>query len=196
MSGLPHNHDVADCPDSWLPLQPDYSRSAAIQLRRQHHITHTPCCSVHRPPDAISQHVGLTSRQCSAGNELLDETARERYRQQVPGWRIQSNKDGLQSIRHEWTAKDADAAQQLVAKLSEVAQQQGHPLTHTDLIGTMVVAELTTAAKGERCAVACVMLPAVSCLLALLVSVVLALAVQERGTHRMLLDSTAATGPY
>lgn len=101
-----------------------------------------------KPPDAISKHVGLTSRQCSADNELLDETLRERYRQQVPGWRIQANKDSLQCIRHEWTAKDAEAAQQLVTKLSEVAQQQGHSLTHVDAVGTMVIAELTTAAKG------------------------------------------------
>eukprot|EP00878_Enallax_costatus_P017810 GHUV01018714.1.p1 GENE.GHUV01018714.1~~GHUV01018714.1.p1 ORF type:complete len:185 (+),score=58.00 GHUV01018714.1:149-703(+) len=102
-----------------------------------------------KPPDAISQHVGLTSRQCSTDNELLDETLRERYRQQVPGWRIQANKDGLQCIRHEWTAKDAESAQQIVAELNEVAGHQGHPFTHTDVIGSMVVAELTTSAKGE-----------------------------------------------
>lgn len=102
-----------------------------------------------RPPDAISQHVGLTSRKCSADAELLDETARERYRQQVPGWRISSSKDGVQCIRHEWTARDADAAQQLVAQVQQIAQQEGHPLSHTDVVGSTVVAELMTAAKGE-----------------------------------------------
>jgi hypothetical protein len=57
---------------------------------------------------------------------------------------------GTMCIRQEWTAKDGAAAQQLVQQLQEVAQQQGHPLAHTDTVGTMVIAELTTTPKGER----------------------------------------------
>jgi hypothetical protein len=58
------------------------------------------CCTV-RPPDAIGEHIGLGSRQCQdvAGLQLLDEQLRERLRQQVPGWRINNNKEGLQCIR-------------------------------------------------------------------------------------------------
>jgi hypothetical protein len=54
-----------------------------------------------RPPDAIGEHTGLGSRQCQdvASLQLLDEQLRERLRQQVPGWRINSNKEGLQCIR-------------------------------------------------------------------------------------------------
>jgi hypothetical protein len=60
------------------------------------HLTSLCCCVPHRPPDAISKHVGLTSRKCQPAEaaELLDETLRERYRQQVPGWRVQDNAAG------------------------------------------------------------------------------------------------------
>lgn len=56
---------------------------------------------------------------------------------------------GAMCIRQEWTAKDAQAAQQLVQQLQDVAQQQGHALTHSDAVGSTVFAELTTTAKGE-----------------------------------------------
>jgi 4a-hydroxytetrahydrobiopterin dehydratase len=103
-----------------------------------------------KPPDAIGEHIGLGSRQCQdvAGLQLLDEQLRERLRQQVPGWRINNNKEGLQCIRQEWTAKDGAAAQQLVAKLQEIAQQHGHALSHAEAISSTVIAEITTPAKG------------------------------------------------
>jgi 4a-hydroxytetrahydrobiopterin dehydratase len=98
----------------------------------------------------MGEHVGLLSRKCqpAEGLQLLDETRRERYRQQVPGWRIQSSTAGIQCIRQEWTARDGEAAQQLVSKLQEVAQQLGHPLTHTDVVGSTVVAEVTSTPAG------------------------------------------------
>eukprot|EP00775_Hariotina_reticulata_P004129 gene4129-4376_t len=103
-----------------------------------------------KPPDAMGEHIGLRSRKCRAPEEtqLLDDTLRERLRQQVPGWRIQSSAAGIQCIRQEWTAKDAQAAQQLLTQLQQVAQQNGHPLSHGDVIGSTVVAELTTSIKG------------------------------------------------
>lgn len=103
-----------------------------------------------KPPDAMGEHIGLTSRTCQdvASLELLDETLRERLRQQVPGWRIAASKDGVSCIRQEWTARDGAAAQQLVAKLQELAQANGHPLTHAEAISSTVVAEVTTPAKG------------------------------------------------
>lgn len=50
-----------------------------------------------RPPDAIGKHIGLTSRKCQPEDSvtLLDETLRERFRQQVPGWRVQNNAAGM-----------------------------------------------------------------------------------------------------
>lgn len=56
---------------------------------------------------------------------------------------------GVQCIRQEWTAKDGQAAQQLIQQLQDLAAQQGHALTHTDAVGNTVIAELTTAPKGE-----------------------------------------------
>jgi hypothetical protein len=55
----------------------------------------------------------------------------------------------VQCIRQEWTAKDGEAAQQLVAKLQDAAQALGHLVSHADAVGSTVFAELTTAAKGE-----------------------------------------------
>lgn len=98
----------------------------------------------------MGEHIGLMSRACQPVDslQLLDEKLRERLRQQVPGWRIQADSAGAQCIRQEWTAKDAAAAAQLQAKLQEVGQQLGHPLAHADAIGSTVVAELSTPAKG------------------------------------------------
>ncbi|KAF8062020.1 DJ1B [Scenedesmus sp. PABB004] len=101
-----------------------------------------------KPPDAIGEHVGLTSRPCRADAELLDETRRERYRQQVPGWRIQATPAGAQCIRQEWTARDAGAAKQLVEQLQGIAAQHGHALSSCEAVSSTVVAELTTAAQG------------------------------------------------
>lgn len=56
---------------------------------------------------------------------------------------------GMQCIRQEWTAKDGQAAQQLMQQLQDLAQQQGHAITHTDAVGNTVFAELTTTAQGK-----------------------------------------------
>eukprot|EP00879_Flechtneria_rotunda_P003914 GHRR01004154.1.p1 GENE.GHRR01004154.1~~GHRR01004154.1.p1 ORF type:complete len:223 (+),score=70.99 GHRR01004154.1:469-1137(+) len=103
-----------------------------------------------KPPDAMGAHIGLGARTCQdpATLELLDTALRERLRQQVPGWRVQQNSAGIQCIRQEWTAKHADAAQQLVQRLQEISQQNGHPLTHADAVGSTVIAEVTTPLKG------------------------------------------------
>lgn len=64
-------------------------------------LTHFMLTQFTRPPDAIGEHVGLGSRQCQdvSALQLLEEQLRERLRQQVPGWRINNNKEGLQCIR-------------------------------------------------------------------------------------------------
>jgi hypothetical protein len=50
----------------------------------------------------------------------------------------------------EWTAKDGAAAQQLVAKLQDIAQQHGHALSNAEAISSTVIAEITTPAKGKQ----------------------------------------------
>lgn len=107
-----------------------------------------PC----RPPDAIGNHVGLKSRKCQdvSSLSLLDENIRDRYRQQVPGWRVHSNSQGVQAIRQEWTARDKDSAQQLVNHIRSVGESEGHAVSHLDVVGeSLVVAELSTPALGE-----------------------------------------------
>jgi hypothetical protein len=55
------------------------------------------------------------------------------------------------AVLQEWTAKDGAAAQQLVAKLQDIAQQHGHALSHAEAISSTVIAEITTPAKGKPC---------------------------------------------
>jgi hypothetical protein len=91
---------------SSTPCAPSSSQHLFYQRHRlpAYHPTHalnpflTPVC---RPPDAIGEHIGLGSRQCQdvGSLQVLDEQLRERLRQQVPGWRINNNKEGLQCIR-------------------------------------------------------------------------------------------------
>eukprot|EP00877_Chromochloris_zofingiensis_P001434 jgi/Chrzof1/11291/Cz05g31090.t1 len=104
-----------------------------------------------KPPDAIGNHVGLKSRKCQdvSSLSLLDENIRDRYRQQVPGWRVHSNSQGVQAIRQEWTARDKDSAQQLVNHIRSVGESEGHAVSHLDVVGeSLVVAELSTPALG------------------------------------------------
>jgi pterin-4a-carbinolamine dehydratase len=93
--------------------------------------------------------LGLKSRPCLPDAALLDETLRERFRQQVPGWRVQNNSQGKHCIRQDWNAKDGAAAAQLQQQITELAAAQGHAVGHTDVIGNTVVVELSTAAAGE-----------------------------------------------
>jgi pterin-4a-carbinolamine dehydratase len=80
---------------------------------------------------------------------LLDDATRERLRQQVPGWRVVTAPgNGSASIQQEWTAKDAAAAAEMVAKVQEVAAAAGHAPAAVEAVGNTVVARLSTAALG------------------------------------------------
>jgi len=96
----------------------------------------------------MGQFIGLTSRQCGPESmQLLDEVTRERLRQQVPGWRVQTGGDAA-VLRQEWTAKDADAAKQLLERLQAVAQEQGHAVMKADAVGSLAFVELCTPSAG------------------------------------------------
>jgi hypothetical protein len=105
-----------------------------------------------RPPDAIGSVIGLKARACTPVDaaQLLEEQFVERYRQQVPGWRIVNNAAGVPSIRQEWTARDAAAAEQLLQQFREVAAAKGHDISLAEAVSSTAVVELTTAAKGEQ----------------------------------------------
>jgi len=101
-----------------------------------------------KPPDAMGKIMGLKSRSCLPDAPLLEDALRERYRQQVPGWRVQNNSQGKACIRQDWNAKDGAAAAQLQQQITELAAAQNHTISHTDIVGNTVVVELTTAAAG------------------------------------------------
>lgn len=107
-----------------------------------------------KPPDAIGKVIGLASRACADSEAaLLDESTRERLRQQVPGWRVVGAGGGGSSadllIQQEWSVKDADAAKTLVDSILQLAASEGHqPLKVEAVGGTTVVAQLQTTALG------------------------------------------------
>jgi hypothetical protein len=95
--------------------------------------------------------IGLKARACTPVDaaQLLEEQFVERYRQQVPGWRIVNNAAGIPCIRQEWTTRDAAAAEQLLQQFREVAAAKGHDISLAEAVSSTAVVELTTAAKGE-----------------------------------------------
>ena len=95
--------------------------------------------------------IGLASRACADSPPgLLDDSTRERLRQQVPGWRVVAPPGGgAMLIQQEWAVKDAESAQRLVDSIRTIAQEQGHDPASVEAVGgTTVVAQLTTAAAG------------------------------------------------
>lgn len=106
-----------------------------------------------RPPDAIGKVIGLGSRSAaSAEKALLDDATRERYRQQVPGWRVvpaAQQQQQPESIQQEWSVKDAAAAAGLVAAIKGVCDAEGHAPLSVEAVGaSTVVARLSTASLG------------------------------------------------
>jgi hypothetical protein len=104
-----------------------------------------------RPPDAIGRVIGLAARAVPAASELalLDESTRERLRQQVPGWRVVAGPGGAPAVQQEWAVKDAESAGRLVDSINALAAEQGHAPARVEAVGTTVVALLSTAALGE-----------------------------------------------
>lgn len=104
-----------------------------------------------KPPDALGKVIGLAARACAdAAPGLLDDSTRERLRQQVPGWRVVTPPGGgAMLIQQEWTVKDAESAQRLVDSIGELAKEQGHAPASVEAVGgTTVVAQLTTGGAG------------------------------------------------
>ena len=83
-----------------------------------------------RPPDAIKEIVGLSSKRCipCEGGDVpkLSESDVERLKKQVPGWKLAVDQAGVQCIRQEWKVRDFAAGLQLFARIAEVAEEQGH----------------------------------------------------------------------
>lgn len=96
--------------------------------------------------------IGLAARTVPPAEELtlVDDSTRERLRQQVPGWRVVTGAGGHPAIQQEWTVKDAESAAILVDSIRALAESQGHPPAAVEVVGnTTVMAQLTTTSLGE-----------------------------------------------
>jgi len=109
-------------------------------------------CSSCRPPDAIRDITGLRNKKCipCEGGEIekLEESEINRLRLQCAGWRVTTNTDGKECIACEWKVKNFASGLELMKRIGDVAEAEGH---HPDLHLTgynNVMAELTTHAVG------------------------------------------------
>lgn len=107
---------------------------------------------MYRPPDAIKDITGLLNKKCvpcEGGNvQKLEESDCNRLRQQCPGWRISKNASGTACISCEWKVKNFSSGIELMKRIADLADTEGH---HPDLHLTgynNVTVELTTHAVG------------------------------------------------
>ena len=105
-----------------------------------------------KPPEAIGEITGLKNKKClpcEGGNvPKLDDAEINRLRLQCAGWKVVTNSAGVQCISYEWKVRNFMAGLELMKRLGELAEKEGH---HPDLHLTgynHVVAELTTHAVG------------------------------------------------
>lgn len=105
-----------------------------------------------RPPDAMGEITGLKNKKClpcEGGNiPKLDETEKNRLRLQCPGWRISNTAEGVECVACDWKTRNFTTALELMKRIGEIAEAEGH---HPDLHLTNynnVSAELTTHAVG------------------------------------------------
>ncbi|GLC43551.1 hypothetical protein PLESTM_001485500 [Pleodorina starrii] len=106
-----------------------------------------------KPPDTIKRVLGLSARRCQdnlSGLALLSEEERELLRNQVPGWRMATTQQGgAACIQQSWKLKDDAAAEEMVGRVSRVAEEEGHGDSLTvSRVGSEVVAQLSTASLG------------------------------------------------
>lgn len=104
-----------------------------------------------KPPDAISKHIGLTSRNCADNIrklKLLEESEVNLLRQQVPGWRVLKTSAGFDCISQEYKVKDLSNGVKLISLIAEVVEREGH---HPDIHltgGDTLLVELCTHSLG------------------------------------------------
>jgi len=101
-------------------------------------------------PSKIKQFLGLSARTCHPMSDLevLGEKDLALLKNQVPGWRLAATAEGVQSVRQEWKAKDAAAAQGIVSRFNDVVTGAGHPAVTLKAEGETVHVELSTPQKG------------------------------------------------
>lgn len=104
-----------------------------------------------KPPDAIGNIVGLKNKRCvpcEGDVKPLGESDVNKLRLQVPGWKVRTTAAGTPCIAYEWKVRSFRAGLDLLNRLGEVAEAEGH---HPDLRlegYSNVTAEITTHAAG------------------------------------------------
>lgn len=106
-----------------------------------------------KPPEAMGEITGLKNKKCvpCEGGQVsrLEDTEINRLRAQCPGWRVAtSTGGGAQCISCDWKVRNFSSALELMKRIGEVAEAEGH---HPDLHLTgynNVLVELTTHAVG------------------------------------------------
>jgi 4a-hydroxytetrahydrobiopterin dehydratase len=105
-----------------------------------------------RPPERIGEFMGLKNKRCvpCEGGDIkpLEDAQVNRLRLQCPGWKVITNAEGAPALSYEWQVRGFKAGLDLLHRLGDIAEAEGH---HPDLHLTgynKVTAELTTHAAG------------------------------------------------
>ena len=105
-----------------------------------------------KPPDAMAELTSLSKKKCvpcEGGNvPAVGEEDKERLRKQCPGWKLSTNAEGIECIACDWKVKNFISGLELMKRIGEVAEAEGH---HPDLHLTgynKLRAEISTHAIG------------------------------------------------
>ncbi len=69
---------------------------------------------------------------------------------QVPGWRLEKTDQGSLCLRQEWKVKDSRSGDELIKRIGDVAEAEGHPPELHMKDDSAVAAELSTHAIGMQ----------------------------------------------
>lgn len=105
-----------------------------------------------KPPDAMAELTALSKKKCvpceGGKAALVSDEDKERLRKQCPGWRISTTSEGIECIACDWKTKNFMSALELMKRMAEIAEAEGH---HPDLHLTgynKLNVELSTHAAG------------------------------------------------
>ena len=102
-----------------------------------------------KPPDAIKEFAGLTSKKCLPSNsdavQLLEEKEMNILRNMCAGWRVGATPEGVQCIVAEWKVKNHECGDEMIKRIHVVADAEDHhPKIDFDEAMLSVKAELWT----------------------------------------------------
>jgi 4a-hydroxytetrahydrobiopterin dehydratase len=102
-----------------------------------------------KPPDAIKEFAGLTSKKCLPSNsdavQLLEEKEMNILRNMCAGWRVGATPEGIQCIVAEWKVKNHECGDEMIKRIHAVADAEDHhPKIDFDEAMLSVKAELWT----------------------------------------------------